>query len=208
MDFFEVISSRRTIRDFAPREVEFQVIEKIISAGFQAPSNDHMRSWHFVLLQEKSARKELLDKVIHPLGKEEAVEKVDQWGMSDLDQREMYIDAIPKQYSMLYNAGVLLIPCFMQRSPLLEPQNLSALNGFASIWMCIENMLLAAAAEGIFGVVRIPFEEERKTIKQFVQLPDEYEVPCYLALGYPAEGANRAKQVKLNVLERMHFNKW
>ena len=69
-------------------------------------------------------------------------------------------------------------------------------------------MLLAAAAEGIFGVVRIPFEEERKTIKQFVQLPDEYEVPCYLALGYPAVGANRATQSEINMLERMHFNKW
>ena len=94
---------------------------------------------------------------------------------------------------MLYNAGCLMLPCFRQPSPLLKPKDLSALNPFASIWCCIENILVAAAAEGIFGVTRIPFEAERKTLKQYLSIPPDYEIPCYLALGYPAETASRTK---------------
>jgi nitroreductase len=208
MDVYEAMAARKTIRDFAPTVISIEMIKKIISAGYKAPSNNHMRDWHFVLLQDKEKRKALLEKVIKPVSAKGAVGIVNRWGLTDDSQRQMYIDGIPKQYNMLYTAGVLILPCFSQPGPLLKPKDLSALNSFASIWCCIENILVAAAAEGIFGVTRIPFEKERKTIKQFLGLPDEYEVPCYLALGYPDETANRAGQVDINLDERIHMDQW
>lgn len=48
----------------------------------------------------------------------------------------------------------------------MQPTSLSSLNEFASIWCCIENILLAAASEGIFGVTRIPMKEELEHIKK------------------------------------------
>jgi nitroreductase len=208
VDVYEAIAARKTIRDFSPSDISHDVIEKILSAGFKAPSNNHMREWHFILLQDKEKRKALLEKVIKPVSAKGAVGIVNRWGLTDDSQRQMYIDGIPKQYNMLYTAGVLILPCFSQPGPLLKPKDLSALNPFASIWCCIENILVAAAAEGIFGVTRIPFEKERKTIKQFLALPDEYEVPCYLALGYPGDSAKRAGQVEINLDERIHMDQW
>ena len=79
------------------------------------------------------------------------------------------------------------------------------MNAFASIWCCNENILVAAASEGIFGVTRIPFEEERGIVKQFLNIPEGYEMPCYLALGYPAENAQRARQVDIQLEERIHL---
>ena len=208
MDVYEAIFARKTIRDFAPRNIDPEIIKKIITAGFQAPTNNHMREWHFVLLQDKDQRKELFDRVIKPVSTKGATGIVNRWGLTNDSQRRMYIEAIPKQYSMLFNAVALILPCFSQPSPLLKPKDLSALNPFASIWCCIENILVAAAAEGIFGVTRIPFEAERKTIKQFINLPAEYEIPCYLALGYPAETAARAGQIDINLDARIHNNGW
>jgi nitroreductase len=208
MDVYEAIAARKTIRDFAPREIEHELIKKIITAGFKAPTNNHMREWHFVLLQDKARRKELLDRVIHPVGKKGSIGIINRWGLTDERQREMYIEAIPRQYNMLYNAGCLMLPCFCQPAPLLKPKDLSALNPFASIWCCIENILLAAAAEGIFGVTRIPAEAERKILKEYLNIPEGYEIPCYLALGYPAETAMRASQVEISINERIHTDGW
>lgn len=208
MDVYEAIAARKTIRDFAPTVISIEMIKKIISAGYKAPSNNHMREWHFVLLQDKEKRKALLDQVIKQVSNKSAVGIVNRWGLTNDSQRKMYIDAIPKQYKMLFTAGALILPCFSQSSPLLKPKDLSALNSFASIWCCIENILVAAAANGIYGVTRIPSEKERKTIRQFVGLPDVYEVPCYLALGYPDETANRAGQVDINLDERIHMDQW
>ena len=51
-------------------------------------------------------------------------------------------------------------------------------------------MLLAAASEGILGVTRIPMAEESEHIKTAVGHPENYVMPCYIALGYPAKNAS------------------
>jgi nitroreductase len=208
METYSAIQARKTIREFSSQAIEPDLIEKIIAAGMCAPTNDHMRQWHFILLQDRDKRKELLDEVIHPVGEKGAVAITNRWGLKDPSQREMYIRAIPKQYSMLFNCASLVIPCYRQPGSLLKPKDLSTLNYFASIWCCIENILVAAAAEGIFGVTRIPFESERKVLKEFLHLPEEMEIPCYLALGYPADTAVRAKQVEIDIKARIHLNEW
>jgi nitroreductase len=133
---------------------------------------------------------------------------IDRWGLTDPLQREMYLNGIPLQYSMLLNAGSLILPFFAQSSPLLKPKTLSDLNSFASIWCCIENVLIAAAAEGIFGVTRIPFKEESTFVKEALQIPEQYEFSCWLALGYPAPHAKRAQQVSIDIADRIHPNGW
>lgn len=208
MDVYEAIHQRMTIRDFSDKPVSREVLRKIISAGLQAPSNNHLREWHFILLDDRKKREEILLRTIKPISDKGALGIVNRWQLKDTSQREMYIDAIPKQISMLRNAACLILPCFRQDGELLKPKTLSDLNSFASIWLCIENLLLAAAAEGIFGVTRIPGEAERKEIKEFCQIPDPYLIPCLLAIGYPAENAHRAVQVKIDPEERIHENVW
>jgi hypothetical protein len=65
-----------------------------------------------------------------------------------------------------------------------------------------------AAAEGVLGVMRIPFAEESVNIKMVLDMSAEYEVPCYLALGYPQEGVRGARQHVINVDDRISFNRW
>lgn len=54
MEFYEVIEKRRTIRDFENVAIPTEVIERIIEAGLKAPTNDHMRDWHYVVIQDKN----------------------------------------------------------------------------------------------------------------------------------------------------------
>jgi nitroreductase len=208
MNVYEAINARKTIRDFSSREIKPYTLKKIIAAGLKAPSNNHMREWHFILLQDKVQRKAVLDQIIHPVDVKGATAIVDNWGLTDEKQRATYIEAIPKQYNMLYTAGALICPCYVQPTPLLKPKNLSAMNPLISIWCCIENMLVAAASEGIFGVTRILFEDERKTLKKLLKIPGGYEIPCHLALGYPASNAKRLPQVEIDIDERIHMNRW
>jgi nitroreductase len=208
MDTFEAISARQTIRDFSSKEIPEEIITKILEAGLKAPTNDHLRQWEFILVQDPDKRLELVKNIHAPETTEGATNIVNQWGLVEPSQRECYIDAIPKQHSMLLKAGVLILPCFYSPGNLLKPESLSSLNCLASIWCCIENILLAAASEGIFGVTRIPFENERKGFGKILNIPAGYEVPCYLALGYPAEGAARIRQFEVSAAQKIHNNGW
>lgn len=210
MDVYTAINNRRTIRDFADKMIDMNIIEKIINAGLKAPTNDHLRNWEFVVINDKNVRAEILQIIPQtiPQYKDDINNNLDAWGMIDVLQRNMYLEALPKQYAMLYNAGCLILPFFQNRGLLLRPTSLSSLNEFASMWCCLENMLLAAVSEGIFGVTRIPMQNESERIKSIINHPDDYVLPCYLALGYPATNAVINSQKEVSVKDKIHINLW
>jgi nitroreductase len=208
MDLYQAIRQRRTVRDFQAKPISKAILNRILAAGLRAPTNDHLRQWEFVVLADVSARYSAIDMIGKNLTVRQAKSYLNKAKMTDAYQRSMYIDAIPKQYKMLMEADALIIPCFKQDRPLLKPKTLSSLNGFASIWCCIENMLLAATAEGIFGVTRIPFEKEIGHLHQTLKVPMDYAIPCYLALGYPAKLRKRIEQHSANLKDRIHLDRW
>lgn len=166
-----------------------------------------MREWEFVIVNDKKERLRVLN-LKDMTSYEECEKMMDSFNMTDSDQRGMYHIAMPKQFSMLYNSGCLILPFFKLREPLMQPSCLSSLNEFASIWCCIENILLAAAGEGLQGVTRIPMDEELKHIKKTINHPDAYAMSCYIALGYPKKDAKLPIQKTINVSSRIHINKW
>ncbi|NLO09521.1 MAG: nitroreductase [Clostridiales bacterium] len=207
MDTYEAIYSRRSIRDFEDKEIDIEIVKRIINAGIRAPTNNHMREWEFIII-DKESRLDVIKKVSKNNKESDAIRIIDNWGLSDGLQRDTYIDAIPKQHKMLLTSACLIIPCFRNQGSLLKPKNLSALNSFASIWCCIENMLIAASSEGIYGVTRIPFDKEITHIREMLDIPEDYEFPCYLALGYPSKDEKPIPQHFFQAEDKMHYNKW
>lgn len=208
MDFYEVINSRRTIRNFTDRPVDIDMIKRILSAGLKAPSNDHMRDWEFVVITDKKVIASVLKKIPKKVTGKTMDFIIDSWELRDECQQQTYRDAIPKQFKMLYDSGCLILPLFKQHTPLLEPETLSSLNSFASIWCCIENILLAATAEGLAGTLRIPLDDEPEYILETLKYPKEYVMPCYIAIGYPTADAVINKQIEHNIDDKIHINGW
>jgi len=208
MNFYQTAKSRKTIRDFSDQKVEKKIIEKILSTGLLAPTNDHLRNWEFVVITEK----EIIDKILNPIPRTIPQEVVDNiinfWKVNAPIQKEMYQDAIPKQYQMLSKSQCLILLFFKQTEPLLHPKSLSGLNGFASIWCCIQNIMLATTAEKLGCAIKIPFEKETQHIFETLNHPKDYVMPCYLAIGHPLPQTKTPKQNKQNIKDKIHYNKW
>ena len=156
--------------------------------------------------------RENIAKVIAPLAKnmekfKKLVSEVDESG--DKDKMAMFADALPKQQKMLMESGLLVIPFFRQLTwPVLAPAEQSSLNYFASAWCALENILLAAASEGLGTVFHIPVGDEAGKIKRIVGAPEDYEFTCLLTMGYPAENAFLPKQKEIRTVERIHKKNW
>jgi len=210
MNVYEAMEARRTIRDFAKRPIDPMILERILTAGLQAPSHNHLRDWHFVRVESGDQRAALAEFFFSKRTESELRELLDRWGMTDASQCAMYLEAIPRQASMVLGAAELLIPCFRQEEELLgAKQGLHELNAFASIWAVIENVLVAAASEGIHGVTKIvSTPAERDHVRATLRIPEGYEVPCYLPLGYPADEAAWHEQVPVSVADRLHTDRW
>ena len=203
MELYEALEKRRTCRDYSDREVSDEILKRVIGAAFKAPTNDHLRQLEFVVVRGR----ENIAPIIDPLAKNMAafkklVHEADESG--DKDKMAMFADALPKQQRMLMQSGLLILPFFRQKqNPLLKPVEQSSLNYFA-----LENMLLAATAEGLGTVFHIPVGDEAEKIKEIVGAPEDYEFICLLTMGYPAADAFRPKQKEIDIGERMHTNVW
>lgn len=121
MDVYEAIRARRTIRDFEDRQVGMGTIERIIDAGLKAPTNNHLRQWEFVIVNGKEERANLL-RVENMTSRDECEQMLDGFGMTDKVQRNMYREAMPRQFSMLYKA-VPDTSFFQDTEPLLQPSS-------------------------------------------------------------------------------------
>lgn len=208
MEFYEVIEKRRTIRDFENETISSDVIERIIEAGLKAPTNDHMRDWHYVVIQEKNVVIKLLDIIPKGISDKDMNELIKDWNLNDNVQQECYRNAVPKQYKMLADASAIVIPLLKQKTDILNPDNVSHLNGFASIWCSIENIFLAATAEGYGCTLRVPLGDESEYARNVIGFPHDYFMPCFIGIGRPKKDAAKVQQKNIILKERIHWNKW
>jgi len=210
MDVYEAIAARRTIRAFDERPIERAILERMLQAGLHAPSHDHLRKWRFVVVDDRVKRMKLVSFFQREWTERELESWLENAGMENDCQRAMYRDGVPKQTTMILDAGALVIPCFRQSEPLLDKKtSLHELNAFASMWAVLENILIAGASEGVFGVTKIISSlPERDHVRAALGIPGEYEIPCYLALGYPREDAVWHAQMPVDVKASVFVNSW
>ena len=205
MEFYDVINSRRTAREWQEKDVPPDAVKRVIDAGLAAPSNNHLREWEFVVLHGQEEKERCLQFV---------KEWTDEHGLTDPDRlfpagsvrQKMYKYAMPRQYSMLVTAPYVIIPLFKAQT--LHADYVNQLNVFASIWCVTENIFLAATAEGLGTSMRIPVGEEGKKVCEALGVPQGWMMPCYIGLGYPKEDAEAVEQYVYTADEKMHFGKW
>jgi nitroreductase len=191
LDFYEVVKKRRSVREFQPKPVEREKLLRVLEAGLKAPSHDHLRQWEFILVRDIEQRKRVVEwgaKAENVTSSAE-LEKTTE-GMTDKLQKEMYLKTLPIQKRMLITSPKLLVVCFRMSKPLKECKTLYELNNFASVWTCIENILLAMTAEGLYGVTYIP--QETSSLKKILDVPQNYEVAAIIPMGsQPTTSSNR-----------------
>ena len=199
MEFYEVINKRRSIRQFEDKEIPREVLERILDAGLKAPSSNHQRRWELVTLTDKTLILELA-KFIRPYPCRIQEPKT--------PQQEMFKIAYPRQRTMIEESACVILPYFKQKYTFDNDKNGYGLMDYGAAWAVVENMLLAATAEGLGSVVHIPVKKEPEQIKEFLKIPDSYYLPTLVVLGYPAKDALVPSQVKATVKNRVHWNKW
>ncbi len=199
MEFYDVINKRRSIRQFEDREIPIEVLERILDAGLKAPSSNHQRRWELVTLTDKSIIQELA-KFIRPYPCRIQEPKT--------PQQEMFKIAYPRQRSMVEESACVILPYFKQKYSFDNSKNDYGLMDYGAAWALVENLLLAATAEGLGSVVHIPVKKEPEQIKEFMNIPDGYYLPTLVILGYPAKDALLASEVKATMGKKVQKNKW
>ena len=206
MGFYEVIKNRRTTREFLDKDVDPAVIQRILEAAYAAPTWNHKRNWHFIILHTPE------EKEVFSFAKKTA-DKFDAEKYLNVPHpypvtlgQKMYAHAMPRQYSMLHEAPYVIIPVYQAKN--VSGGDFSALNPFTTVWCSIENLFLAAAAEGLSCSMRIPTNEEHEEVKKKLKVPPTYKMPVFIGIGYADPEEKELEQVEPDFEKQLHYGSW
>ena len=165
MDALEAILTRHSIAKVKTDPVPHEMIEKLLQAAVQAPNHYHVRPWRFVVLTGKSrnALGEILAQVLKKQNPE-------------LPESGMEIErAKPLRAPVLIAVGV-----DKPADPrVLEIENICA------VAAAVENLLLAAHAEGLGAHWRTGSAARDPEVKKFLGFSPEQELISFVYIGYP-----------------------
>ena len=119
--------------------------------------------------------------------------------------QKMYAYAMPRQFSMLKIAPYVVIPVFKSKE--LNGGYVSKLNPFSTIWCVIENIFLAATAEGLACSMHIPVNEEHELVKQKLKVPTTYMIPVFIGIGCADPNETILEQNEADLDKQIHFGK-
>ena len=57
--FFELLNSRRTVREFSAEPIKFELIEKAIATAGTAPSGANLQPWRFVVVKDVEVKRKI-----------------------------------------------------------------------------------------------------------------------------------------------------
>jgi len=164
MDFYEAVEARRTIRKFKGPATKAQ-LARIMDAAVRAPSSQNKQNWEFVMVDDPELLEAIAQiKYILNRGKP-AGEKVPE-------DKEA---AAQRQKDSFANASLVVVFC---------NNNLA---DSAGVWCSIENMLLAAAAEGLGSRIARLMGDAVASAGKVLKAPEGVEAIAAISIGIPAE---------------------
>ena len=165
MDVLEAILTRHSIAKVKSDPLPRELIEKLLHAAVQAPNHYKVRSWRFVVLTGKS--RQAFGEVMAQSLKERTPELPEE-GMD-------------KERAKPLRAPVLIAAAVDKTEDprVLEIENICA------VAAAVENLLLAAHAEGLGGMWRTGPAARDPKVKKFLGFEPDQELLGFIYLGYP-----------------------
>ncbi len=203
MEFSEVIDRRKTSRQWTDRNVDFEVIKRIIGAGMKAPSWDHYRNWQFIVLHTKEEKENAFGYA------KQVVKRFDSGRYENRKlnlAQEMYAYAMPLQYTMLVECPYVIVPLF--KCSKLNAEWVSKLNPLTTAWCVAENIMLAVTNEGLGYSLRIPLNKEHDVVLKQLGVPQGWMTPCFIGIGYPKEDEPLPEQYDSSPEGHLHMGAW
>ncbi len=137
MDLDAIITSRHSIRDYKKKDVEYQVISKILDTAKHAPSSGNIQNWRFIIIKDKNKKEAISRLCLNQLWMNQAPVFI----VICYDERNIKV-MFPRDYKefSLQNAAIISTLIMLKASEL----------GLGTCWVP------APKPENLLGLLKVP----------------------------------------------------
>jgi len=179
----DVLTARRTVRDFTTAPVSPDAVRRAIAAAITAPAPHHSEPWRFAVLESQQSRTRLLDRM---LAAWQADLAADGFTANQIARRV-------RRGEPLRNAPLIIVPCLEAEAAHTYPdarRNAAERAMFlVAIGAAIENLLVALAVEGLGSCWISSTLFCRDVTAEALGLPAGWEPMGAVGVGHPAAPA-------------------
>jgi nitroreductase len=192
--FYDLVMAQRACRAFLPDPVDAAVVRRILTAATHAPSAENSQPWRFVVVTEADSRAAiaaLATQLWEGGARQHSVPHLTPQILADVDQSTTG--------GGLAGAPVIVVVCGDRANTFPTAME-------SSIWPCVQNLLLAAAAEGLGAALTTMATLVPDELSRLLELPPGITPYAVIPLGRPAHPLGAPRRRPLD--EVTHTHRW
>lgn len=182
LGLLDLIRSRRSIRRYTADRVPAEVIERLLTAAIWAPSAHNRQPGRFVVISEPEAKERLAAQ----MGARLRADRLADGDPPDVVERDA-----ARSYARITGGPVVIVVCLtmveMDRYPDARRKKAEYLMAAQSVAMAVQNLLLAAHAEGLGACWMCAPLFCADAVRAALELPDDWDAQALITLGFPAD---------------------
>jgi nitroreductase len=216
---FEAMYTTSGVVDIKPDPVEEETIERILDAAIRAPSGHNTQPWEFVVVRDPAVKARIKECVFEGRQHHLSIMKAFHGKLPSEKTRRSRMAR--KFASETDKCPVLVFVCLDHNKAREIRNSVSAalvvlrdpgylhfarLASYASIFPCVQNLILAARGLGLATRLSMwPFVSRGK-VESILGIPKHVEPVAMIYLGYAAEPFVRTR--RLPVKQCTHYDRW
>ncbi len=186
-DVQALIQGRRSIRRYTAQPVPPETLERLLTAAVWAPSAHNRQPWRFVTVTAAETKQRLARAMADRL-------RADR--LADGDALEAVEADAARSQARITGAPVVVAVCLtladMDAYPDARRQNAEYLMAVQSVAMAVQNLLLAAQAEGLGACWMCAPLFCSEAVVGALGLPAEWQAQALVTLGFPGSAGKPA----------------
>jgi coenzyme F420-0:L-glutamate ligase/coenzyme F420-1:gamma-L-glutamate ligase len=193
----EAIAERRSIRRYVDAPIDDALLDRLLEAAGWAPSAHNRQPWRFAVLRAAAPK----DRLARAMGARLARDRT-----RDGDDPAAIASDVARSHARITGAPVVIAACLtladMDRYP--DPARAAAerLMAIQSTAMAMQNLLLAATAEGLGACWMCAPLFCPDIVRAALALPDDWEPQALVTLGHAASAGKPATRRPLGEFVR------
>lgn len=176
---FRALYSTRALRRFRPDPIPDEVLFQVFDAAIRAPSGTNAQDWRFLLITEPATKARIGGWFWEAWSRYQPAYAADPSLMDELPRsRRLPMKSTDYLARHVADAPLIVAPC--------SSKGRHSTPG-GSIFPAVQNMLLAARALGLGGVITNFARGHYDELGVLLDLPESVEIACLVPMGYPLD---------------------
>ncbi len=188
-NLYSILSTTRSIRRISDTPVDDATLERILQAAIWAPSGGNRQPWRIIAVRDRALKQKLGEIYAAEWAKyvEMNMKRVEGMPENIVEATRTGLAVGTRLAESLADVPVVVMFIHDPREVFVTDGNLgrTPVVGGASLYPAVQNLLLAARAEGLGGVLTTLISASEVKVRELLEIPEPWGVYAMVPLGHP-----------------------